>query len=68
MTSSTHWRWLRSGKCTGRIFGSCLPCIHQLDSSKYMPDYTSRILVLETPEFNEPNQVGPLYYVSHVYG
>jgi hypothetical protein len=33
-----------------------------------MPDYISRILVLETLEFNKPNQGVPLYYVSHVYG
>jgi len=49
MTPSTGLRWPRPGKGTGRIFGGCLPCIHQLVGSKYMPDYTGPIALVQAP-------------------
>ena len=43
-------RWLRPGMATGVLLGGCLPCVMQTLATKYRPDYTGCVLVLETPE------------------
>ncbi|GAB7349304.1 hypothetical protein MBLNU459_g8445t1 [Dothideomycetes sp. NU459] len=48
--ASPPWKWLRSGMARGRLMGGCLPSLVQLCGTNYLPDYTGRILLLETPE------------------
>jgi muramoyltetrapeptide carboxypeptidase len=49
-----QWKWLKSGKVQGRLFGGCLPSLVQLYGTKYLPDYTGRVLLLELPEGDGP--------------
>jgi len=49
-----QWKWLKSGKVQGRLYGGCLPSLIQLFGTKYLPDYTGRILLLELPEGDKP--------------
>lgn len=49
-----QWKWLKCGKVQGRIYGGCLPSLVQLFGTKYLPDYTGRILLLELPEGDKP--------------
>ncbi|KAG9664739.1 peptidase S66, LD-carboxypeptidase A, partial [Aureobasidium melanogenum] len=48
------WKWLKAGKVKGRLYGGCLPSLVQLCGTKYLPDYTGRILLLELPEGDKP--------------
>jgi muramoyltetrapeptide carboxypeptidase len=48
------WKWLKSGKLQGELFGGCLPSLVQLCGTKYLPDYTGRILLVELPEGDKP--------------
>jgi muramoyltetrapeptide carboxypeptidase len=49
-----QWKWLKPGKVQGRLYGGCLPSLVQLCGTKYLPDYTGRILLLELPEGGGP--------------
>ncbi len=47
---SPAWRWVRGGACTGRIFGGCLTLVVRLHGVRVLePDWTGRVLFLETP-------------------
>lgn len=52
------WKWLRGGKCEGRMTGGCLPSLLQLSGTRYWPIMEGRILLLENPEGEQPD--GPL--------
>jgi muramoyltetrapeptide carboxypeptidase len=49
-----QWKWLKAGKGQGQRYGGCLPSLVQLCGTKYLPDYTGRILLLELPEGAQP--------------
>jgi muramoyltetrapeptide carboxypeptidase len=49
-----QWQWLKPGKVQGKLYGGCLPSLVQLCGTKYLPDYTGRILLLELPEGDKP--------------
>lgn len=49
-----QWKWLKSGKVQGKLYGGCLPSIVQLFGTQYLPDYSGRILLLELPEGDKP--------------
>jgi muramoyltetrapeptide carboxypeptidase len=49
-----QWKWLKSGRVKGRLFGGCLPSLVQLYGTKCLPNYTGRILLLELPEGDGP--------------
>ncbi|KAI4765254.1 peptidase S66, LD-carboxypeptidase A [Aureobasidium sp. EXF-3400] len=49
-----EWKWLKTGKVQGKLYGGCLPSLVQLFGTKYLPDYTRRILLLELPEGDKP--------------
>jgi muramoyltetrapeptide carboxypeptidase LdcA involved in peptidoglycan recycling len=40
--------------------GGCLPSLLQLAGTKYFPDFTGKILLLETPEGESPNKPMPI--------
>lgn len=48
MHKSQGWKWMRSGKATGRVFGGCVEPLMNLPGTKFWPDWTDRILLLET--------------------
>jgi muramoyltetrapeptide carboxypeptidase len=48
MAPSPGWKWLRPGKATGQILGGCLSSILHLAGTKFWPDYTDKILLLES--------------------
>ncbi|CAD0087812.1 unnamed protein product [Aureobasidium vineae] len=48
------WKWLKPGIVKGRLYGGCLPSLVQLCGTKYLPDYTGRVLLLELPEGDKP--------------
>ncbi|KAG8622954.1 hypothetical protein KVT40_007930 [Elsinoe batatas] len=50
LVPSPPWKWLRAGHTQGKLLGGCLPSLNQLVGSKYCPDYTDCVLLLETPE------------------
>lgn len=50
MEKNEGWKWLRSGKCEGRMIGGCLPSLLQLAGTKYWPDFKDKVLLLENPE------------------
>lgn len=54
------WKWLRKGKCEGRITGGCLPSLLQLSGTKYWPSLQGKILLLENPEGERPDGPMPL--------
>lgn len=44
------YTWLREGAASGPILGGCISSMMHLTGSKYWPDFTGKILLLETPE------------------
>ena len=60
MEPNKGWKWLRSGKAEGRIFGGCLSSILQLAGTKFWPSYDGKILLLELPDWAAPNEGMPL--------
>lgn len=44
------WSWLTSGSASGPILGGCIPSMLHLAGTKYWPDLTGAIVLLETPE------------------
>lgn len=48
------WKWLKGGTAEGRLMGGCLPSVVQLCGTKYLPDYSGRVLLLELPEGEQP--------------
>lgn len=60
LEAAPKWKWLKKGKAEGRLYGGCLPSLVQLCSTKYLPDYTGRILLLELPEGDKPGIPFPL--------
>ncbi|KAJ0397794.1 hypothetical protein P43SY_006496 [Pythium insidiosum] len=69
MKPNTGYEWLRPGRATGRILGGCLPVLLNVRGSKYMPDLTGAILLLETSEHNDKFDEGmPLYEINMLLG
>jgi len=60
MERNKGWKWLRSGKAEGRIFGGCLPSILQLAGTKFWPSYDGKILFIEMPDWVAPDEGMPL--------
>lgn len=56
MEPNKGWKWLRSGKAQGRIFGGCLSSILQLKGTKFWPSYDGKILLLEMPDWEGPDR------------
>jgi muramoyltetrapeptide carboxypeptidase len=54
LVPAPQWKWLKAGKVQGKLYGGCLPSLVQLCGTKYLPDYTGRVLLLELPEGNKP--------------
>ncbi|KAJ5560039.1 hypothetical protein N7513_002438 [Penicillium frequentans] len=47
--ASPSWRWLRSGRATGQLYGGTVSCVVRLHGTKYAPDtWKGKILFLET--------------------
>lgn len=59
---SPPWKWLRAGTARGPLLGGCLPSLVQLCGTKYLPDYTGAILLLETPEGMKEGTPFPLEF------
>jgi len=47
---NTGYEWLRKGKAKGKIIGGCITSIMHTKGTKYWPDFSNKILFLETPE------------------
>lgn len=47
---ATGWRWLRRGSATGPLIGGCLESLQHLRGTRYWPDLTGAIFLLETSE------------------
>ncbi len=47
---ATGWRWLRRGSATGPLIGGCLESLQHLRGTRYWPDLTGAIILLETSE------------------
>jgi muramoyltetrapeptide carboxypeptidase len=60
---NTGFQWLKNGKASGKIMGGCLHSILQLKGTEYEPDYSGKILFLETPEGQDFSKGEPLPYV-----
>lgn len=60
MKKNTGWKWLRPGKCTGRITGGCVPSLVQPSCIKHWPNMSGKILLLETPEGEQVDKPSPL--------
>jgi muramoyltetrapeptide carboxypeptidase LdcA involved in peptidoglycan recycling len=58
------WRWLRTGSAQGRIFGGCMEPMMHMPGTKFWPDFTDRILLLETSVGENPEQGIPLEVVA----
>jgi len=57
--------WLRKGQCKAPIIAGCLHSLLQLKGTKYAPDYSKKILVLDFSEGVENFAKGfPLQYVA----
>ena len=47
------YEWLKEGKAKGKIFGGCISVLMRITGLEYWPDFTDKILLLETPEADE---------------
>ena len=56
--------WLNKGKARARITGGCLYSLLQLKGTEFEPDYTNKILFIETPEGQNFSKGEPLEYVD----
>jgi muramoyltetrapeptide carboxypeptidase len=50
MKPNPGYKWLRQGTGSGRILGGCLPVLLNVRGTKFMPDLSGAVLLLETPE------------------
>ncbi|CAM1500628.1 Fc.00g097900.m01.CDS01 [Cosmosporella sp. VM-42] len=58
------WRWVRGGACTGRIFGGCLAIVGRLHGVRTLePDWTGRVLFLETATADDETKGLPIYRI-----
>ncbi|MCJ1396688.1 hypothetical protein MMC18_009580 [Xylographa bjoerkii] len=62
LTLNAGWKWLRPGTAEGKVMGGCLPSILQLAGTKYFPDYSETILLLEMPDWTTPDSGMPLEF------
>lgn len=62
------FKWLNEGKAQGKIIGGCLPVILHLAGTKYWPDFTDSLLLLETPEGQDFRIGEGLSYVDSALG
>lgn len=47
--ASPSWRWLRSGRATGQLYGGTISCVVRLQGTKYAPgSWKGKILFVET--------------------
>jgi muramoyltetrapeptide carboxypeptidase LdcA involved in peptidoglycan recycling len=47
--ASPSWRWIRSGRATGQLYGGTVTCVVRLQGTKYAPgSWKGKILFLET--------------------
>lgn len=60
--------WLRDGSAFGVILGGCLPVLLNVRGTKFMPDLTDAILLLETPDAHAFDQGMSLNDVNMVLG
>ncbi len=44
------YEWLREGKAAGKIIGGCITSMMHTKGTKYWPDFSNKMLFLETPE------------------
>ncbi|MEM3405864.1 MAG: LD-carboxypeptidase [Candidatus Pacearchaeota archaeon] len=44
------YEWLRKGKAEGKIIGGCITSMMHTKGTEYWPDFSEKILLLETPE------------------
>jgi len=58
------YTWLHEGKVSAPILGGCLPVILHLRGTKYWPDFSGKVLLLETPEGEDHTKGSPLSYVD----
>ncbi len=50
LTTSDGWSWLRPGVAEGALIGGCLESLQHLRGTEYWPDFSGKILFLETSE------------------
>ena len=50
LTDSDGWSWLRPGAAEGTLVGGCIESLQHLRGTRYWPDFSGKILFLETSE------------------
>lgn len=60
MQPNAGWRWLREGSAEGRIMGGCLEPMMHMPGTKFWPDFSGRILLIETSVGEDPVHGVPL--------
>ncbi|KAK2608432.1 hypothetical protein QQS21_002999 [Conoideocrella luteorostrata] len=64
LAASPPWIWIRPGKAQGRLFGGCLTVMARLNGIRAItPDWTGRIVFLETALGEDEISGNPLYKV-----
>lgn len=60
--AKTHpWKWLRSGKAEGRLFGGCLTVVARLNGIRaIVPQWRGRIVFLETAMGDDEDSGNPI--------
>ncbi|KAF4625562.1 hypothetical protein G7Y89_g12605 [Cudoniella acicularis] len=48
MKANAGWKWIRKGKAEGPITGGCISVLLRLPGTKFWPDFTGKILLLES--------------------
>jgi len=56
--------WLREGIAKGKSLAGCVPSLASIIGTRFSPDYTDKILFLETPEGQEFGKGQPLDYIN----
>ncbi len=64
MVQNQGFEWLSEGDAQGGSIGGCISSILHLKGTEYWPDYSNKILFLETPEGQDPGKGLPLPYVD----
>jgi len=50
LNRSSGWTWLRPGRAEGVLVGGCIESLQHLRGTRYWPDFSGKILFLETSE------------------
>lgn len=58
------FEWLKTGRAQGKIVGGCITSMMHTKGTKYWPDFTDKILLLETPEGNDFRKGEPIEYID----